>query len=151
MINERNVDVYFAAPFFCEAERDFNLKLISVLENAGISVFYPPRDGMVAKSELMATPDWEEISNKTWECDTTAIINSKVLLAVTDGRSIDEGVCVEIGFAAAHCVPILAYSSDDRTQFPWGHNPMLVRPISEFISSPSNMISKIHNMLDAAK
>jgi nucleoside 2-deoxyribosyltransferase len=37
--------VYFAGPLFNKAEKDYNLKVVSVLEKAGYKVFLPQRDG----------------------------------------------------------------------------------------------------------
>lgn len=142
-------DVYFAAPFFCDAEKDFNLKLVAILESASISVFYPPRDGVVAKSELDVGLSWNSISDNIWECDTNAILSSKLIVALIDGRTIDEGVCVEIGFAAAHGRPILAFASDDRSQFAWGHNPMIIKPISKFISCSSKLVCEVRKILES--
>lgn len=140
-------NIYFAAPFFSEAERDFNQKIVSIIENSNISVFYPPRDGLIAKDKLNIATNWKEISENIWDCDTGAILECQLVLAVTDGRSIDEGVCVEIGFAAAHAKKIIAFSSDDRTQFPWGHNPMVLRPISEFVTSSKDMLKVVRKHL----
>lgn len=147
MENELSYDVYFAAPFFCDAEKDFNLKLVTTLESATISVFYPPRDGIVAKSELDVGLSWHSISDKIWDCDTSAILRSKLIVAVIDGRTIDEGVCVEIGFAAAYAKPILAFASDDRSKFSWGHNPMIIKPISAFVNSSQNLVSEVRKIL----
>jgi len=38
--------VYFAAPLFCEAEKEFNLRLTEKLEERGFWVFLPQRDGV---------------------------------------------------------------------------------------------------------
>lgn len=104
---------------------------------------------MVAKSKLDNGPTWQAISENVWECDTKAIVNSKLIVAVTDGRTIDEGVCVEIGFAAAHGKQILAFTSDDRSQFPWGHNPMILKPIKKFVSNYSDLIFEVQKILKA--
>lgn len=128
-------DIYFAAPFFNDAERMFNECLLSAFEKAELRVFYPPRDGLIAKDSLDENISWKDISETTWACDTDAIKNSIILVSVLDGRTIDEGVCVEIGFAAALLKNIIAFTSDDRKQFPWGHNPMIIGPIHKFTSS----------------
>lgn len=136
-------DVYFAAPFFSAAERDLNYRLIAAMETKGLKVFSPARDGIVAKDELASYEDWKRIAARVWGCDTAAINDSRVLFAVIDGRSIDEGVCVEIGFAAAKMKPIVAFSSDDRKQFPWGHNPMVLHPIKTVVSDPERAVLEV--------
>lgn len=40
--------VYFAAPLFSEAEREYNLKIVGILERHGYEVFLPQRDGFLA-------------------------------------------------------------------------------------------------------
>ncbi|MBR0137989.1 MAG: hypothetical protein IJM15_06220 [Erysipelotrichaceae bacterium] len=37
--------IYFAAPLFSEGEREYNLKLVEILESYGYEVFLPQRDG----------------------------------------------------------------------------------------------------------
>lgn len=140
-------DIYFAAPFFCVQEKNFNNEFVSILEKSGLTVFYPARDGIIAKGELNSGKDWECISEKVWECDTSAINNSKVVLAILDGRTIDEGVCIEIGFAAAKNKPIIAFNSDDRKVFAWGHNPMVLKPIRKFTSTFEECISTVSDLL----
>ncbi len=38
--------IYFAAPLFCQAEREFNLQLTQELEKQAFIVFLPQRDGI---------------------------------------------------------------------------------------------------------
>lgn len=140
-------DVYFAAPFFNVSERELNVRIISALEAHGLKVFSPSRDGIVARDEIGESANWRDISARVWDCDTKAIMNSKALFAVIDGRSIDEGVCVEIGLAAAIGKPIIAFSTDDRKQFPWGHNPMVIHPISAIVSSPDDAALEVARIL----
>lgn len=141
-------DVYYAAPFFSESERELNTRIIFALEAKGLRVFSPSRDGIIAKEEVGGSTSWEDISAQVWECDTRAIMNSRSVFAVIDGRSIDEGVCVEIGFAAAMKKPIVAFNSDDRRQFAWGHNPMVIHPIMAIFSNPDEAGKEMQRILN---
>jgi len=38
--------IYLAGPLFCQAERAFNLQLAEKLEERGLTVFLPQRDGV---------------------------------------------------------------------------------------------------------
>lgn len=38
--------IYFAAPLFSQAEREFNLMLTANLESIGFDIFLPQRDGV---------------------------------------------------------------------------------------------------------
>lgn len=137
-------DVYFAAPFFCSSEKTQNILLIEALESAAINVFYPQRDGIIAKSEISGGRAVNQVMRDVWLCDTSAIRDATVLMAVLDGRTIDEGVCVEIGYAAALSKKIVGYYSDDRSCFSWGMNPMIRESIAEFAS---DVESSVHAVL----
>ena len=60
-----------------------------------------------------------------YESDIDAIRKCDVLVAVLDGRAIDEGVCVEIGYAKALGKQIVGFKTDSRCALPWGNNPMI--------------------------
>jgi len=91
--------VYLAGPLFCEAERAFNLQLTAKLEERGLAVFLPQRDGVdLSKppgSEM--TPD--ERRRAIFGLDRDRILEADVFLFVLDGRVPDEGACVELGMA----------------------------------------------------
>jgi len=91
--------IYFAAPFFCPAERDFNLKLTTKIEMLGFSVFLPQRDGVELKEELFRELSEVEICRKIFNIDRIELLKADVFLMILDGRFPDEGVCVELGIA----------------------------------------------------
>lgn len=93
------MEIYFAAPLFCEAERAFNVQLTEKLERAGFSVFLPQRDGV----EIGASP-YNDMSNEEllpliFNTDRDRILKADILLFVLDGRIPDEGACFELGLA----------------------------------------------------
>lgn len=92
--------VYFAAPLFCESEKDYNLELTKVLEEAGYTVFLPQRDGYLA-SELEGKSE-EELVQMIFEKDLDEVLRADVLVFNLDGRVPDEGACVELGIAYAN-------------------------------------------------
>lgn len=140
-------DVYFAAPFFCDGEISINNLLVSALEKHNLRVFYPFRDGFLAKDEIAGGIPDLDVMAKVWGNDTQAIRDSKVIVAVLDGRSVDEGVCVEVGYAAALEKPIVGFLSDDRKCFSWGLNPMLSFPLKS-ISADVQVF--VRSVLDAS-
>ena len=93
------MQIYFAAPLFNDAERQFNEALCAVLEEAGHSVFLPQRDGNEAFSHTELTE--EERAKLIFRADIAAIGRPDVLFMVLDGRVPDEGACVELGYAYA--------------------------------------------------
>lgn len=91
--------IYFAGPLFSQAERDYNQKLCSQIENIGFKVFLPQRDG----AELDKTPYQEmtqlERNKVIFELDVRQVSDSDIFLFVLDGRVPDEGACFELGIA----------------------------------------------------
>lgn len=133
-----SADVYLAAPFFSYGECLLNDSLLHELEGRGIRVFYPARDGILMREMLRQGQDYSAVAKKVWECDRDAIDGARCVVAVLDGRAVDEGVCVEIGIAATLGKPIVGYLSDERRQFTWGLNPMVAAPlIRTFATSAS--------------
>ncbi len=91
--------VYFAGPLFCQSEKDYNIKLASVLEKAGYKVFLPQRDGLEAA--LIKNKTQAEVAQMIFEKDTSEILSADIFFMVLDGRVPDDGACVELGIAYA--------------------------------------------------
>lgn len=91
--------VYFAGPLFPQSEKDFNLKLVRVLEAHGYTVFLPQRDGYEAA--VLEEKPQEEKARMIFEKDLGEVLKSDILFINLDGRVPDEGACVELGIAYA--------------------------------------------------
>lgn len=91
--------IYFAAPLFSVAEREFNQRLIDRLEALGYQVFLPQRDGVKLDRPPYDTMTWDERQVAIFELDRDKILACDVFLFVLDGRVPDEGACVELGIA----------------------------------------------------
>ena len=89
--------VYFAGPLFNEAEREYNLKLVTILESYGYEVFLPQRDGFLAPELEGKTA--EEKTQMIFQKDRDEVLKADILFMVLDGRIPDEGACVELGIA----------------------------------------------------
>ena len=105
--------VYFAAPLFNQAEKDFNLRLTQVLEEFGYEVFLPQRDGFLAV-ELEGKNE-EELIQTIFEKDLSEILKADILFMVLDGRVPDEGACVELGIAYANHKRCYGVKTDSRS------------------------------------
>jgi nucleoside 2-deoxyribosyltransferase len=101
--------VYFAAPLFNPAEREFNRMMTSQLEEMHYEVYLPQRDGGLVSKD--ATKD------AVYEKDIQALKDCDVLLAVMSGEAIDPGVAFEIGYATALGKHVLLHLVDSR--WPW--------------------------------
>ncbi|WP_050008188.1 nucleoside 2-deoxyribosyltransferase [Butyrivibrio sp. WCE2006] len=116
--------IYFAAPLFSEAEREYNLKIATILENHGYDVFLPQRDGFLA-SELEGKTEAEKIE-KIFAKDREEILKSDILFFVMDGRVPDEGACVELGIGYASGKRCYGFKSDARSlELDMDLNPMI--------------------------
>lgn len=91
--------VYFSGPLFNQAEKDFNELITSILKNEGYKVFLPQKNGYDA-SVMEGISEAEKVKT-IFEKDIQEIKNSDILFVVLDGRTPDEGACVELGYAYA--------------------------------------------------
>lgn len=105
--------IYFAGPLFCQSEKDYNLKLATILENAGYKVFLPQRDGYEAAQLKNKTQ--EEVARMIFEKDTSEIIAADIFFMVLDGRVPDDGACVELGIAYSNGKRCYGVKTDARS------------------------------------
>lgn len=133
-------DVYLAAPFFSEAERAFNQVVLDAIEERW-ATFYPPRDGLLFSSLVGDGMTEYEAARLVFEKDRTEIAAASCVVAVLDGRTPDEGVCVEIGLARAADRPIIGLSTDERKCFPWGRNPMITGAVRYLADNVEDLIA----------
>ena len=116
--------VYFAAPLFNEAEKEYNLKIVSILESYGYEVFLPQRDGYLA-AELEGKTE-EEITEMIFTKDRDEVLKADIIFMVLDGRAPDEGACVELGIAYASGKRCYGIKSDSRSvELDMDLNPMI--------------------------
>ena len=64
-------------------------------------------------------------SQRVFHLDMEAIRDVDYLIAILDGRTIDEGVAFELGTAFAQSKKCLGLQTDSRRLAPWGNNPMV--------------------------
>lgn len=116
--------VYFAAPLFSQAEKDYNETLVAVLEEYGYQVFLPQRDGYLA-AELTGKSE-EELTKMIFEKDLSEVLKADILFMVLDGRIPDEGACVELGIAYANEKRCYGIKTDARSvELNMDLNPMI--------------------------
>lgn len=94
--------IYFAGPLFSEAEKRFNRRLTSKLEEARFRVFLPQRDGVEKDKPPHDKMLRGERRRAMFDLDRSKILEADVFLFVLDGRVPDEGACVELGMAYCH-------------------------------------------------
>ena len=117
--------VYFAAPLFSQAERDYNLKVTAVLEQYDYQVFLPQRDGYLAP-DLEGLTEEEKIA-KIFAKDYEEVTKADIFFGILDGRAPDEGVCVELGIAYSQGKRCYGFKTDARTvESDMNLNPMII-------------------------
>lgn len=141
------MQVYFAAPLFCAAELAFNDRVADRLETAGFEVFLPQRDGMETTDiEDRADVDSKaEMMDAIFELDRSQVVDADVVTAVLDGRTVDEGVALEIGLANAWEIPVVGLRTDRRT---FGEdepvNAMVYGATETIVDTPEALVDAVH-------
>ena len=139
--------IYFAGPLFSEAERRFNLELTHRLEVLGFNVFLPQRDGVERERAPYDTMTTEERRRTMFHLDRTKILDSDVFLFVLDGRTPDEGACVELGIA--YCQKhlregeklLIGLHTDTRAAFIGARlNPMVRVPLDYVVDDEETLV-----------
>lgn len=78
-----------------------------------------------------------------FEADVNAIKNSNHVVAVLDGRTVDEGVAFEIGFGRALGKVCIGLKTDDRALLPSGDNPMILAGCHELYGNTLELIDRL--------
>lgn len=137
--------LYLAAPLFTPLEREFNLRVTEQLEKR-FDVFLPQRDGFLIPGREMSGVEFKLASRDVFRSDLLAIERAHAIVAVLDGRAIDEGVAFEVGFAFAKGIRCFSLRTDSRQLLPHGNNPMITNAVlfeSDDIESISDRISQV--------
>jgi len=139
-MNLKKLSLYFAAPLFSKSELDYNFKLTAKLEKY-FNVFLPQRDGGLMLQYIKSGMSIEEASNRVFKMDIEAIDKSDIVLAILDGRAVDEGVAVEIGYAYGKKIPCIGLQTDPRRLLPVGNNPMISNVLDVVFQNEKSLIS----------
>lgn len=87
--------------------------------------YLPQLDGGLVADFLAGGADLSAAIREVHKNDIRAMKKCKILVAVLDGPHVDSGVAFEIGYFYALGKPIIGFHTDSRTEFPFGHNPMI--------------------------
>ena len=140
--------IYFAAPLFSEAEREFNVKVTKELRDEGFDVFLPQEH-----SEISEIPDTDEkrrrLLNGFFSNDIEAIDRADVLLIVLDGRVPDEGACFELGYAYARGKICVGLKTDSRVSEMGTDNAMIVGSLGDNIAKDSDSLTTMLKSIKA--
>jgi nucleoside 2-deoxyribosyltransferase len=138
----RRLRIYLAAPLFSDAERAYNEGFCADLERVA-DVFLPQRDGLLFHDLVESGVAIQDARRMIFDVDLGAIRQCDIVLAVLDGRAVDEGVAFEMGVAhslAKHCIGL---KTDHRSLLPSGDNPMIVMACDAYCVSKNEVLKAI--------
>ena len=131
--------LYFAAPLFSEAELAFNLQVAKKLDR-WFDTYLPQRDGGLLVDLVRRGVRTEDAYKSVFDRDVAALKSCDVCLVVLDGRSIDEGVSFELGFAYSLGKLCVGLQTDSRRLLPLGNNPMIQCALNEVFPDSSTLL-----------
>ena len=142
----RKPKIYLAGPLFSDAERGFNVMVANFLED-WVDVYLPQRDGgLISEMVQDGIPADVAVQRVFWG-DLVAIREADCLIAVLDGRAIDEGVAFELGVAYSQSKRCVGIQTDSRRLASWGNNPMITGALEVVLHSVEELISWTRNEL----
>lgn len=131
---------YFASPLFSEAERAFNISVVERIEEF-ISVYLPQRDGKLMSEMIANGVPIAMAMSRVFREDLKAIREADLVITVLDGRTIDEGVAFELGFAFAQNKLCIGLQTDSRRLAVWGNNPMIAEALKTVLISVEDLVN----------
>lgn len=142
--------IYLAGPLFSDAERTFNEMLTLTLEDL-VDVYLPQRDGGLMSEMIHSGMSSDMAARRVFHGDIKAIHEADYLIAILDGRAIDEGVAFELGFAFSLSKRCVGIQTDSRRLASWGNNPMITGALENVFHSVGDLLLWIRReMLDVA-
>jgi nucleoside 2-deoxyribosyltransferase len=144
------IRIYLAAPLFNDLERGFNSRLSELIAPMA-EVFLPQRDGRLLRDLVRDGMQLSAARKLVYEADVNALKRCDCLIAVLDGRTIDEGVAFEIGYARALDKLCLGLKTDDRALLASGDNPMIVAGCHEILGSVLELVNCLSGRLSSIR
>ena len=132
--------VYLAGPLFSAAELAFNMLLTKQLETI-VDVYLPQRDGRLMSKMVAEGTEYGVAAGCVFKRDIDAILNCDGLVAILDGRTIDEGVAFELGVAFSARKRCIGIQTDSRRLAIWGNNPMITGALEVVCHSVDDLVS----------
>lgn len=141
------MQVYFAAPLFNQAEREFNERATHALEGAGYDVFLPQRDvGDIGELEVMDQEDVtaEEVMQEIFEIDRKGVLDADIVTATLDGRVPSEGTVIEAAIAHEHGIPVVGLKTDRRVfAMDEPYNAMVFGVLDDLVDTPEELVDAV--------
>jgi nucleoside 2-deoxyribosyltransferase len=157
-LSNTQLRLYFAGPLFNQAERQFNERLCLKLEELGIGVFLPQRDGAESSRPPYNEMSKDERRRAMFAMDRDKILAADIFLFVLDGRVPDEGACVELGIAYGQRYLtqqkklLVGLRTDKRTAFAEAMlNPMISQALDKVCLKEEELLDYLTRVLKENK
>ncbi|WP_122282702.1 nucleoside 2-deoxyribosyltransferase [Pseudomonas syringae group genomosp. 3] len=138
----RKPRAYLAAPLFNDMELRYNSELESLL-SPFVDVFLPQRDGGLLTKLVADGMQLSQAKKYVFNKDVKAIVESDIIIAVLDGRTVDEGVAFELGYGYALGKICIGLKTDDRALLSTGDNPMITESCHKILTSMSDLVNSV--------
>jgi nucleoside 2-deoxyribosyltransferase len=136
--------VYYAASLFNEAEREFNRKVVSMIQELGYSTWFPQEDvGLLTDFVEKDGMTLEQARAHIFNLNIRAVRACDLVVFCLDGRVPDEGACIEAGIAWGMGKRLIALKTDFRDGEPGGNNLM----IDGIVAERAGSIDELRNVL----
>ena len=143
---KRKPKVYLAGPLFSDAEQTFNELVTQALEE-WVDVYLPQRDGGLMSEMVRSGIPSDLAARRVCRGDMNAIREADYLIAILDGRAIDEGVAFELGVAYTLSKRCVGIQTDSRRLASWGNNPMIAGALELVFHTVEDLMSWIRSEL----
>lgn len=143
----RKPRAYFAASLFNDMERNFNANVEALLAPF-VDVFLPQRDGGLLRKLVADGMALSTAKQYVFKKDVEAISQSDIVIAVLDGRTVDEGVAFELGYGYALGKLCIGLKTDDRALLTIGDNPMITESCHRILNSVDELLDAVRLPLD---
>ena len=130
---------YLAGPLFSSSEKNFNSNLKRLL-SPFVKIYLPQEDGLLLAEVVKTGMPPEEAKRKIFSGDINAIDECDIFIAILDGRTIDEGVCFELGYAYSKKKICVALKTDPRQLLQTGDNPMIEGALHKIFETEEELL-----------
>lgn len=139
--------IYIAAPMFSIAELEYNEMVANRLSQEEFEIFLPQRSGY-RMIELMERMTPQEARKIIFEKDIAEVEKADIIVIILDGRTIDEGACVELGYGFAHGKKCYGLKTDPRTMMNGQINPMISECLIKICVSIEELVLELRKELN---
>lgn len=128
------LNIFIAAPLFNEMERRRNSEMKNFLISHGFTVFLAQDDVGLSYDMIESDESKSTIRKNIFQSDMDGVSKCDIVIALLDGRTPDEGACVELGMGKAFGKKCILFSTDDRAMDKYGDNNIMVDGCADFLN-----------------